>query len=285
LAEQFEDRASLSSRGGSRSHRGGRFRGGGGGGGKNREVDISRALSRLLRHQASNAGITLDAEGYAPLDKVLQWGPLQSLSPTFSELTSLVRTNDKQRFTLKPNPITNPALDETSTSSSDWLIRANQGHSIKLDNEGLLKPLASPLPDGTIPEGSVPVPENVIHGTYFAFWPQIVASGGLKPMGRNHIHFSTGLPEEGKEVVSGMRRDAEVLVYVDVEQSMRDGGVRWWMSENGVVLTEGGEDGMVGTRWFREVKGRAQGVGTLWREGEWVADLPEGLKVRVPQGK
>ncbi|KAK4456262.1 KptA family-domain-containing protein [Podospora aff. communis PSN243] len=285
LAEEFEDRAALSSRGGSRSGgRGGRFRGGaGGGGGKNREVDISRALSRLLRHQASNAGITLDAEGYAPLDKVLQWPPLKSLSPSFDELVSLVRTNDKQRFTLKP---INPALDAESADPSGYLIRANQGHSIKLDNEGLLKPLALPNPDGTLPDGTLPIPETVIHGTYFAFWPQIVASGGLKPMGRNHIHFSTGLPEDGKEeVVSGMRRDAELLVYVDVEGSMREGGVRWWTSENGVVLTGGGEDGMVATRWFREVKGRTQGVGILWRDGKWVADLPEGLKVRVPQGK
>jgi hypothetical protein len=36
-----------------------------------REVQISKALSRLLRHQAENAGITLDGEGYAPLDRVV----------------------------------------------------------------------------------------------------------------------------------------------------------------------------------------------------------------------
>lgn len=83
-----------------------------------------------------------------------------------------------------------------------------------------------------------------------------------------------------------MRRDAEVVVEVDVEGSMREEGVSWWVSENGVVLTEGREgDGVVGTRFFKEARGRAQGVGVLWREGEWVADLPEGLKVRVPQGK
>lgn len=67
--------------GGRREHRGGR-RGGGGGGGKRggrggggggqgREVQVSRALSRLLRHQAMNAGIELDGEGFAPLDKVV----------------------------------------------------------------------------------------------------------------------------------------------------------------------------------------------------------------------
>lgn len=48
--------------------------GGGGGGGRrggNRETQVSKALSRLLRHQAENAGIKLDGEGFAPLDRVV----------------------------------------------------------------------------------------------------------------------------------------------------------------------------------------------------------------------
>lgn len=40
-------------------------------GDKKREKQISMALSRLLRHQALNAGIKLDKEGYAPLEKVV----------------------------------------------------------------------------------------------------------------------------------------------------------------------------------------------------------------------
>lgn len=50
--------------------------GAGGGGPQKREKDISRALSRLLRHQALNAGIKLDKEGYAPLDKVVSLSTL-----------------------------------------------------------------------------------------------------------------------------------------------------------------------------------------------------------------
>jgi len=73
LAGEFGNRATGGgSRGGGR---GGRFRarggGGGGGGGKGREVDVSRALSRLLRHQAAAAGVALDAEGFASLEKVV----------------------------------------------------------------------------------------------------------------------------------------------------------------------------------------------------------------------
>lgn len=203
-----------------------------------------------------------------------------------------MHNSDKQRFAIKPNSATNPDLDESSTDPSDWLIRANQGHSIKLDSEHLLKALALPAADekddGTaaLPDGAVAIPPAVIHGTYFAFWPAIVASGGLKPMGRNHVHFSVGLPEDSEAgVISGMRRDAEVLIYVDVAASLRDGGIKWWMSDNGVVLTEGDANGLVPLKYFREVTGRKQDVGLLWKDGVKVADLPEGLQVRAPQGK
>ena len=107
-------------------------------------------------------------------------------------------------------------------------------------------------------------------------------------MGRNHVHFSTGLPEDTESgVISGMRRDAELLVYVDVAGSMQDpeAPIQWWMSDNGVVLTEGDKNGVVPLKWFREVVGRSQGVGVLMKDGEKVADLPEGIKIRTPMGK
>lgn len=75
--EEFHDRAGRvedAVLGGGRVARGGegrRGRGRGGGGGSNRQVQISKALSQLLRHQAQNAGIQLDAEGFAPLDRVV----------------------------------------------------------------------------------------------------------------------------------------------------------------------------------------------------------------------
>ena len=76
LAAQYEERMDLGSgrRGGGRS-RGGR---GGGRGGAGADSQLSRALSRLLRHQAENAGIKLDKEGFAPLARVV--GLLSSVS-------------------------------------------------------------------------------------------------------------------------------------------------------------------------------------------------------------
>ncbi|KAI1202692.1 hypothetical protein F5X97DRAFT_286950 [Nemania serpens] len=80
MAERAEER-SRAGRGG--RHRGGGRRGGAGGGGGgslSRQVQISKALSTLLRHQAQNAGIQLDAEGFAPLDRVVSDTQLSSFS-------------------------------------------------------------------------------------------------------------------------------------------------------------------------------------------------------------
>lgn len=55
---------------GGRGGRGGR-RGGGGG----REVMVSKALSKLLRHAAVEAGLKLDAEGFASVEQVVRYPP------------------------------------------------------------------------------------------------------------------------------------------------------------------------------------------------------------------
>lgn len=61
---------------GSRPNRGGKGKGGrggkgGAGGGMDREVAISKALSKLLRHAAADAGLKLDGEGYGNVDQVV----------------------------------------------------------------------------------------------------------------------------------------------------------------------------------------------------------------------
>jgi hypothetical protein len=87
-AEDFIDVADeleISDRSGKRGGRGGRGKGGGrdgggsrgnraggsGGGEMNREVAISKALSKLLRHAALDAGLKLDSEGFAKVDQVV----------------------------------------------------------------------------------------------------------------------------------------------------------------------------------------------------------------------
>ena len=77
-------------------------------------------------------------------------GARSAPSPQPSQRSSAVRESDKQRFAIKPNPKTNPSLDESSTDPSHWLIRANQGHSIKVESENLLKPMAFRPPAWTM---------------------------------------------------------------------------------------------------------------------------------------
>lgn len=63
------DRKNKDAGGRNRNGRGGKDAGGGKGLG--REVLISKALSKLLRHAAQEAGIELDSEGFARLDEVV----------------------------------------------------------------------------------------------------------------------------------------------------------------------------------------------------------------------
>ena len=91
-------------------------------------------------------------------------------------------------------------------------------------------------------------------------------------MARTHIHFATALPKqlppldrqfqsksqgktEGDEVISGVRKTSTIFVWVDVEKSAREGGVEWWISRNGVVLTEG-VGKLLGLEWVRWVERR-----------------------------
>ncbi|PMD58105.1 uncharacterized protein K444DRAFT_614354 [Hyaloscypha bicolor E] len=283
MAEELD----LTDRGGKRGARGGRPKAGGsggsgsrgnraggsGGGEMNREVAISKALSKLLRHAAVDVGLKLDPEGFARVDQVMQWQRLKSLHITFEDIQIATTDNAKQRFSMKPNPSLNPPPDPKSETPSDWVIRANQGHSIAVDSAALLVPI-------TIEAGNLP--DVVVHGTYFGVYQAILASGGLKKMSRNHIHFSTGLPEEKQGVISGMRNDAELLIYVDIKKSLEDGGVLWWISENGVLLTEGDENGILGTKYWKRVEGRKQDIGILWDNGEQVRELPHNLRNKKP---
>jgi 2'-phosphotransferase len=207
----------------------------------------------------------------------MKWPRLKSLNVTFADIQTAVADNAKQRFSMKPNPALKTPPDPSSEEPSEWVIRANQGHSIVMESSGLLKPITVEADN---------VPDIVVHGTFFAFYQPIVDSGGLKKMNRNHIHFSTELPEEKQGVISGMRGDAEILIYVDIRKSLEDGGILWWISENGVVLTEGDENGVLSTKYWKKVIGRRENIGVLWEDGKQVGELPENLRNRkAPIGK
>lgn len=210
----------------------------------------------------------------------------KKLDLTFSKLREIVTTQDKKRYTLvlassvtepisasteTPNavieetPPSSSIAEEESNEPSDYLIRAAQGHTIPISSESLqLTPL---LPQ------DLPI---AVHGTFYPSYEAIIASGYLSRMERNHIHLATA--ETG--VVSGIRKNAEVLVFVDVQRAVDEGGVKFWMSTNGVVLTEGDAEGRLGLEYVNRIVDRKNGLGVLWQGGEVVTELPVKLRGR-----
>jgi len=159
----------------------------------------SKRLSYILRHRPDSVGLQLDHQGWASVEELLEClkGRL-----TREELEEIVRTNNKQRF----------AFNEDCSK-----IRANQGHSIKVD-------LAY--------EPQVP-PDVLYHGTVNKAASSIKATG-LKKMNRHHVHLSVDV-ETALDV--GSRRGKPVLFCVDAKK-MHEDGYKFFKSENNVWLTD-----------------------------------------------
>ena len=92
--------------------------------------------------------------------------------------------------------------------------------------------------------------ESCVHGTYLLVWEEILRSGGLCRMARNHIHFTTCTTRNAE--VSGMRSDCEVVIYISLTRAIA-AGLHFFRSTNGVVLTPGDERGMVSIKHFEKV--------------------------------
>ncbi|CAH1448053.1 unnamed protein product [Lactuca virosa] len=211
----------------------GRSRGrGGGGGGQDRIDALGRLLTRILRHMASELKLNMRSDGYVKVEDLLRlnmktFANVPITSHTIDDIKEAVRRDNKQRFSL---------LEE----NGELLIRANQGHTVTLvETESLLKPILSPE--------EFPV---CVHGTYRKNLKSILETG-LKRMQRLHVHFSSGLPTDG-EVISGMRRDVNVLIFLDTRKAI-EGGMKLYISDNKVILTEGFE-GVVPVKYFERIE-------------------------------
>ncbi|KAL7592895.1 hypothetical protein Lser_V15G31755 [Lactuca serriola] len=215
------------------SHGRSRGRGGSGGGGGQDRIDaLGRLLTRILRHMASELKLNMRSDGYVKVEDLLRlnmktFANVPITSHTIDDIKEAVRRDNKQRFSL---------LEE----NGELLIRANQGHTVTLvETESLLKPILSPE--------EFPV---CVHGTYRKNLKSILETG-LKRMQRLHVHFSSGLPTDG-EVISGMRRDVNVLIFLDIRKAI-EGGMKLYISDNKVILTEGFE-GVVPVKYFERIE-------------------------------
>ncbi|CBI38906.3 hypothetical protein VitviT2T_023453 [Vitis vinifera] len=211
-----------------------RGRGGGGGGssGKDKIDALGRLLTRILRHMASELNLNMRSDGYVRVQDLLKlnmktFANIPLRSHTIDDIREAVRKDNKQRFGL---------LEE----NGELLIRANQGHTVTIvESESLLKPILS-AEEVTV----------CVHGSYKRNLESILESG-LKHMKRLHVHFSCGLPMDG-EVISGMRRDVNLLIFLDVRKALED-GMKLYISDNKVILTEG-FDGVVPVKYFEKIE-------------------------------
>eukprot|EP00873_Tetraselmis_striata_P007620 jgi/Tetstr1/427884/TSEL_017960.t1 len=221
--------------GGGRGGRGRQSRGDRSGGGDPQLQQLSRKLTKLLRHRATERGLAVRPDGYVALSEVLALPEFRGVL-SVEQVREIVAADNKQRFSL---------LEEGAGEAALW-IRANQGHSLQgLDEGALLVRL----------EREEQMPACVVHGTYRAHWPAI-REQGLRRMQRTHVHMAKGLPGEGG-VLSGVRASSELLIYVDVRGAMA-AGIDFFESANGVIMC-----GEVPPRFFSAVIDRDSGADLL----------------------
>ena len=165
---------------------------------KNNIKKISKFLSLLLRHQPQTIGLKLDAHGWADIDELI--AKSRKIRLTRALIDKVVAQNDKQRFIINENR-----------------IRANQGHSINVDLEF---------------EAVMP-PDMLYHGTATRFLDSIMKTG-LSKQKRQHVHLSK---EISTAIAVGKRHGKVVLLEID-SKKMFDNGYEFYLSENGVWLTD-----------------------------------------------
>ena len=166
------------------------------------KVQKSKFISLLLRHKPEVINLTLDNNGWANVDELLDKLNKSGYDMNFNELKEIVVTNDKQRFTFNE--------DETK-------IRANQGHSINVDLE-----LKEEVP-----------PDVLYHGTATRFLDSILEKGLLK-QSRNHVHLSSS---KDTALNVGKRYGTPVILIIDAKRMYRD-GKKFYLSKNGVWLVD-----------------------------------------------
>ena len=203
-------------------------------------------MSKVLRHEAENLGLSIDKDGFIDIydvlracNKLVRKNNKKLIGDDFKnfnlwELMYIVNNNSKKRFEVCGEK-----------------IRASQGHSIqKVDPD--LKPISRHEAKGLFG----------YHGTYLLkrdirILEKILISGGLSKMGRNDVHMTDEHPDS-REVKSGARSDCDVIVVIDVEKAM-EGGLKFFFSKNKVLLCPGNNDGMIPVEYFHSICDRKTG--------------------------
>ena len=144
---------------------------------------LSRTMSYALRHNPSNFGLTLDANGAVNLRKFAD-----ALDVPVQEIIVTVLADSKQRFTIHNDRI--------------WV---NNGHTVKAD----------------VPLTPVTTAGHLYHGTKVKFLDSIADNGGIEPRQRNYVHLSTDVSTATD--VADRRNGLSVILTIDAEKMIEDG--------------------------------------------------------------
>lgn len=97
--------------------------------------------------------------------------------------------------------------------------------------------------------------------------------------GRNHVHFASQIPREGK-VISGMRQDCEIAVYLDIDKALLS-DMRLFLGSNGVILTPG-FDGVIPVVCLERIVCLSTGA-VLWSQPSSVSVVEPSIVAGGPQ--
>ena len=174
---------------------------------------LSKFISLILRHKPEEIGITLDEHGWARVKDLINGINNSGRKIDMETLEEIVRTDAKQRY----------SFNEDKTK-----IRANQGHSIKVDLE--FKEFEPP--------------DILYHGTAAKSLDSIKQQG-IKSMSRQWVHLSKDLETA---INVGSRHGECVVLLLDAKR-MNSEGIRFYLSKNGVWLTK-----EVASQYIKEIK-------------------------------
>lgn len=163
---------------------------------------LSVFISLILRHKPEEIGITLDEHGWAKVEDLINGINKSGRNIDIGILEEIVKTDNKQRYSFND--------DKTK-------IRANQGHSIPV----------------VIEFKELEPPNTLYHGTARKSL-QGIKCLGIKSMSRLYVHLSKDF-ETAKQV--GSRHGEAVILVIDAHRMYKD-GIKFYLSENGVWLTE-----------------------------------------------
>lgn len=165
-------------------------------------VQLSKFLSFVLRHKPEAIGLTLDQQGWASMDELIEKSNAAGTHFDQKELQQVVETNDKKRF---------------SISADGRRIRAAQGHSVTVEL-------------GLSPQEPPPV---LYHGTATRFVESILSTG-LKPKARQQVHLSA---DEATAHRVGQRHGKPFIFKIEALR-MHAMGFKFYLADNDVWLTD-----------------------------------------------